>query len=277
MKKYMRLLRVHHYIKNMLVFSAILFNGSLLEKEKFFAAVLGFIVFCMTASAVYIINDIRDIKKDRIHPVKCRRPLASGEISVKSALVCAVVLIAGAVILSLYSSSPKALMLVILYFVLNIFYSMGLKNIPIVDVGVLAFGFCIRVFYGAILTNIKVSEWLYLTVMAMSFYLALGKRRNELRMNKSTRKVLNLYTESFLDKNMYVFLTLADVFYALWSFGSRYLVFTVPIVLLITMKYSLDVEKDSDGDPAEIIFNDIILLFLCIFYLAGILWALYFS
>lgn len=165
----------------------------------------------------------------------------------------------------------------VLYVVINIGYSTGLKNIPLLDVTILVLGFLIRVIYGAVITGIAISDWLYLTVIALSFYFALGKRRNELKRlkGKDTRKVLKGYPVSFLDKNMNMCLTLANVFYALWSvdektttfYGSRYLVFTVPIVLLITMKYSLDIEGNSDGDPAEVLLHDPALVGLCVLYL----------
>ena len=133
--------------------------------------------------------------------------------------------------------------------------------------------------------EITVSNWLYLTVIALAFYLALGKRRNELKQlkNNDTREVLKSYTVSFLDKNMSMCLTLSNVFYALWSmdektislYNNQYLTFTVPIVLLITMRYSLDIEGNSDGDPVEVLLHDKILLALCIIYLSVMFVILY--
>ena len=176
-------------------------------------------------------------------------------------------------------------LLLVLYFVLNLGYSFGLKNIPIVDITILVSGFIIRVLYGAVVTDIVVSNWLYLTVIAFAFYLSLGKRRNELKQIGSgeTRKVLKAYPISFLDKSMGMCLTLANVFYALWSmdektmtfYNNKYLIFSVPIVLLITMKYSLDVEGESDGDPVEVLLHDKVLLALCVIYLAVMFLILY--
>lgn len=143
----------------------------------------------------------------------------------------------------------------------------------------------IRILYGAFVTEITISNWLYLTVIALSFYFALGKRRNELKHISAgeTRQVLKAYPINFLDKNMGMCLTLANVFYALWSmdektksfYNNDYLIFTVPIVLLITMKYSLDIEGESDGDPVEVLLHDKVLLALCVLYLAVMFMILY--
>ena len=165
-----------------------------------------------------------------------------------------------------------------LYFILNLAYSFGLKNIPIVDIAILVSGFLIRLHYGAFITNIAVSNWLYLTVIAFAIYFVLGKRRNELKQigDKETRRVLESYPLTFLDKHMGMYLTMGNIFYALWtadehnapSYNDKYLIFTVPIVLLITMKYSLNLENgSSSGDPMEVLLKDKLLLILCVIYI----------
>lgn len=167
--------------------------------------------------------------------------------------------------------------LLLLYLCLNVAYSMGLKNVPILDVSILVSGFLLRLICGAVAADIVVSNWLYLTVISLAFYLALGKRRNELKKTAgNTRSVLKKYPESFLDKNMYLFLALAIVFYALWSvdpvtigfygLAAKGLVWTVPLLCLITLRYSFDVEGDSDGDPVEVVVHDIPLMLLCLVY-----------
>ena len=281
--KYLRLLRVHHYVKNILVLASAGCSGRMFEDGKLLHALLGFAVFCMTSSAVYIINDIRDIERDKIHPVKRKRPLAAGEVSVKSAVIIASALSVLPVLISFCMFGITPSLLPVLYIAVNVAYSAGLKNIPVLDIAVLVSGFIMRLLYGALITGIEISYWLYLSVMAMAFYLALGKRRNELRMSLNAREVLNFYPESFLDKNMYVCLALANVFYALWSvdektmlrYNSRYLIFTVPFVFLICMKYSLDVERNSSGDPAEVLFSDKVLIAMCVIYLALMISILY--
>jgi 4-hydroxybenzoate polyprenyltransferase len=277
-------MRIHHYIKNILVFAALACSGQFFDVEKLSSAVAAFVAFSMVSSVVYIINDIRDREKDRKHPTKCNRPIAAGTVSVKSACVLAAVLLVIAVVCNGVTFRITSTLLLALYFALNLGYSFGLKNIPIVDISILVAGFLIRILYGAFVTGITISNWLYLTVIALSFYFALGKRRNELKqVGGETRKVLKAYPLNFLDKNMGMCLTLANVFYALWSMDEKtrafyendYLIFTVPIVLLITLKYSLDVEGDSDGDPVEVLLRDKVLLGLCVLYLAAMFAILY--
>lgn len=285
MKQYLKLMRVHHYIKNFLVFAALACSGQIFNFDKLVSGIWGFIAFCLVSSAVYIINDIRDKEKDSLHPTKCKRPIAAGTVSVKSGIILAVVLLILAVVCHCNVFDLGSAFLLILYLALNLMYSFGLKNIPIVDISILVAGFLIRVLYGALVTDIVISNWLYLTVIALSFYLALGKRRNEWKKLRSgeTRKVLKEYPVSFLDKNMSMCLTLTNVFYALWSmdkktisfYHSDYLIFTVPMVLLITMKYSLDVEGDSDGDPVEVLLHDKVLMAMCILYLCVMFIILY--
>lgn len=285
MNRYLKLMRVHHYMKNLLVFAALVCSGQLFVPAKLCAGVLSFFAFCATSSAIYIINDIRDCEKDRRHPTKCRRPIASGAVSVRNASILAVVLFVLAALLIAPVFKLSAALLLLLYIVLNLAYSFGIKNVPIADITVLAAGFVIRVIYGAQLTEIIISNWLYLAVFAMSFYLALGKRRGELIQvaDGDTRSVLKAYPLDFLNRNMTMCLTLGNVFYALWSmdqvttafYHNRLLIFTVPIVLLITLKYSLTIDTASDGDPVEVLIHDRALLLLVLLYLAVMLGILY--
>ena len=278
-------MRIHHYIKNFLVFAALLCSGQLFDGDKLISGISGFVAFCMVSSVVYIVNDIRDKEKDRKHPTKCNRPIAAGTVSVKGACILAGILLAIAFACNCVTFHPVSTFLLVLYLILNLAYSFGLKNIPIVDITILVAGFLIRILYGAVITQIVISNWLYLTVIALSFYFSLGKRRNELKHlgGGETRKVLKSYPVSFLDKSMSMCLTLANTFYALWSmdekttafYNNDYLVFTVPIVMLITMKYSLDIEGESDGDPVEVLLHDKLLLALCVLYLAVMFIILY--
>jgi 4-hydroxybenzoate polyprenyltransferase len=243
--------------------------------------VSGFVCFSLLASIVYILNDIQDIEKDRLHSIKAGRPLASGKIPVRHALGTAAVLslmLAGLLAL-LFSRNTfynfKSIGLLLAYMLLNIGYSWGLKNIPIVDVTILAAGYVIRVLFGALIIGIEVSVWLYLVITMGAYYLGLGKRRNEIAGNeKEKRTVMRFYSHNFLDKNMYVCQTLCVVFYALWSidpvtiqkFNTSAFVYTIPLVLLILLKYSLNIETDSDGDPVPVVLHDKVLLLLCAVY-----------
>lgn len=278
MKHYLKLMRVHHYMKNGLIFAPLIFSGNLLNVELFFNTLLGFIAFSFVASTVYIINDLQDAELDRLHPTKCKRPLAANLVSIKSAAILAVSLVIIAFIINTYIAENNiiAWLSIILYLLLNLAYSNGLKNYPIIDIAILVSGFVLRVLYGSGITEIEISNWLYLTVISMSFYLGLGKRRNELlKQKKVSRKVLKYYNHNFLDKNMYMCLALTIVFYSLWTvdpitierISNDLLVWTVPLIILICMKYSLNIEKDSDGDPVEVVIRDKFLFGLVIMFL----------
>lgn len=285
LKNYLKLIRIKHYLKNFLVFAPLLFSGNLFEVTLLLKTLLSFIAFSFTASVVYIINDIRDVEKDKLHPIKKERPIASGKVSKKEGIILAILLF----IISIFinwniSTSPISFIILLSYLLMNIAYSFGLKNLPIIDILILSIGFLLRVFYGAVILNLNVSNWLYLTILSISFYLGLGKRRNEIDKSKNSRKVLEHYNRNFLDKNMYMCLALTIIFYSLWCvdpinslrFGDlNYLLFTVPIVMIICMKYSLNIEGDSFGDPVDVVFSDKTMLALIIIYGLCILLLLY--
>lgn len=291
MKKYIKLLRVKHYIKNFLVFLPLVFSGNFFNVHFLFITILEFLSFSFVASAVYIFNDIQDVDKDRKHPVKKNRPLASGEVSLKSAyLVFVIMLIASLsiqVLLFKYFSFSLSTFIVTtlcltIYLIINIIYSKWAKHVPIFDITILALGFLIRVYFGGYAIQIPVSNWLYLTILSLSFYLVIGKRRGEYIKSKDTRPVLQFYNKEFLDKLMYVFLSLTLVFYSLWCvFGadsnvSDLLIYSVIIVIFIVMKYSLIVESDSLADPVDVLTHDktlIISSLIYIVYVGGILYA----
>ena len=281
MKNYIRLLRPKHYVKNVLVLLPLFFSGRFFERAPLRAGLLGFAAFCLLSSLVYIINDLRDAPADRLHPTKCKRPIACGAVSVPAALVLAGALAALVMAVGILSRFPvRGWIDLTVYLLVNLGYSFGLKNIPILDVALLVSGFLLRVLFGAAVTGIAISNWLYLTVVAVSFYLALGKRRGELRRRTDgTRKVLRYYNDEFLSRNMSICLTLAVVFYSLWAADAANtescLIWTVPLVLCLCLKYSLTVEGDSDGDPVEVIYQDKVLLALIAFFAAVTLALLY--
>lgn len=258
-------MRVHHWIKNIIVFMPLFFNGNLFS-FNFVRCLLGFLSFCCISSCVYIINDIRDADKDRLHSVKCTRPIASGKISKKNAAVLAVIL--ALISVGLVCTNLKALCIIAVYLAVNIAYSFGLKNVPIADIVILASGYVLRLIAGSFVTGIVVSDWLYLTIIAGSFYLGFGKRRGELtNEGDGKRKVLEHYTYGFLDKSMNMCMTLALVFYSLWSIsGEKNFLWTVAAVLIIVLRYNYNIEKQSHGDPIEVILKDRVLLVLFAVY-----------
>ena len=261
MKKYINLLRPKHWIKNFLIFLPVIFYKST-DISDYIKVFVGVICFSALASSVYIINDIRDKDKDKLHATKCKRPIASGEISVPTGFALAFFLLVCALLVSLVLGSYPALGIGIIYFIINMLYSFGLKNKTIIDVVILSSGFVLRVLYGGAILHIYVSAMLILTVFMFSLYMGLGKRRNEKRkIEKDTREVLKSYSDTFLDRNMYMCLTLGVVFYAVWTLSmNQYMVYTTIFVVIICMRYNFILESDSLGDPVDVVFADKILL-----------------
>ena len=288
MKKYLKLIRVKHWLKNGLVFLPIFFSTNLLNTKYLLTCFLAFFIFSFTSSIVYVLNDIKDVEKDRLHPVKKKRPLAAKTISITAAKVTIgiLVLLTAALITLIYLKTQSIMTIIIpvIYLILNIIYSCGLKNIPIIDVVILVSGFVFRVMYGGVATSIEVSKWLYLMIIFGAFYLGFGKRRNEIIKNgEKSRKVLELYNKDFLDKNMYVALALAIVAYTLWCvdqttisrIGNDYLFWTIPLIMVILQLYSLNIEGNSHGDPIEVILSDKTLLATTFIYIIIMVFLLY--
>jgi len=275
-KEYMKLMRCKHYIKNFLVFLPVIFSFQFQNITAVVTTVLGFVSFCLVSSIVYIINDICDIEKDRKHPIKCHRPLAAGTISKTAAYrMIGVLAIATLGIQIFMRANLWGVGILMGYVLLNIAYSKALKHKPLIDIGILVLGFFLRVLYGAMIIGVEISSWLYLTIISFSFYLSLGKRRNEIERNGTkSRNVLQYYSKEFLDKNMYMCLALTIVFYAMWcvspmnmeKFNTQYLIWTVPLVMIICMKYSLTIEGNSYGDPVEVLLSDKVLMALVLIY-----------
>ena len=272
MKQYIKLARPSHWMKNILVLLPLLCSGQVHNRELLLSAIWGFFAFSLMASSIYVVNDIRDREKDRENSLKCHRPIASGAIKVPQASIFGAVLFLLALGCCYLAAGLnwKAILFFVLYFLLNLGYSFGLKKVPLLDVAILVSGFLLRVLYGGAITSIALSKWLCLTVTAGAFYLGLGKRKGELIGQKSQRSVLKYYSYDFLDKNMYVCLALTIMFYTLWTVdpltvervGSENLIWTVPLLLLICMRYTMNANQDHDGDPVEVLIHDKPLLFL---------------
>lgn len=288
MKNYIKLIRVKHWLKNTLIFLPLFFSKNLYDLELLLYCLLGFICISFASSIVYVLNDIKDVEKDRLHPVKKNRPLASGVISISNAYVVIFILslILGGLVGYLYYLVRDLLILFIpiCYIFLNFLYSFWLKNVPIIDVIILVSGFLFRVMYGGVIISTSVSKFLYLMIIFGSFYLGFGKRRNEIVKNGDhSRAVLSLYNKDFLDKNMYVSLALTIVCYTLWCVdtntilrvGHDYLFWTIPIIMVIFQLYSLDIERDSHGDPVEVIVANKVLLLLIALYIIVLFLMLY--
>ena len=267
-------MRVKHYIKNGLIFLPLFFSMRLFDVSLLLRCLLGFAAFSFISSVVYILNDTRDVEKDRAHSKKCKRPIASGLISVPLALTVAGILVAVSAVLLILLGNAFGAAIAAAYLVVNIAYSFGLKNIPIVDVILLVSGFVFRLVFGGVITNIPVSTWLFVTVICAAFYMGFGKRRGEiLREGDATRAVNKKYPVEFLDQQMGIFMTLILVFYSLWcimtpsdGFANPGFEWSVILVILIFVRYSYNVRRDADGDPINVLLGDPFLIALTLVY-----------
>lgn len=274
-----KLLRISHWIKNLLIFLPITFAGQLFSLSYIVNAALAFLSFCFASSFVYILNDVKDKEADKLHPRKKKRPIASGVINAKRAIAVSIFLLFVALALSALPLSPWPPLILLCYIILNIGYSFGLKDIPVMDIAILASGFVLRVIYGGAYCKIPVSLWLFLTILSFATFFACGKRNGELaRHGTGSRKTLEHYTSSFLNQGTNTSLALALAFYSLWSYesvaqsttvislSSLLVVAGVPLVMLICLKYSYIITcTDSDGDPVNALLHDksLIMLLLC--------------
>ena len=174
----LKLIRPHHWIKNLLLFAALFFSKSFFDTSKIILALEAFTLFSLLASSIYVINDIFDVERDRQHPTKKNRPIASGEISIKRAIIIALTLFFIAMTGALLISLNFAYVL-LAYFIINIFYSAKLKHVVIIDAFVVAFGFVLRVVAGALAIDVRVSHWILICTFTLALFLAFGKRRGQ--------------------------------------------------------------------------------------------------
>ena len=223
------------------------------------------------ASFIYVINDIKDVEKDRNHPSKKNRPIASNKISIKKALVFAIFLIIISLLLnfSITKVFSLATLYLILYLFINILYSFGMKNIAILDVILLASGFILRVYFGAAIINVTVSNFLFLTILNASLFLGLGKRYKEIQLKNNVRKVLENYNERFLESFINITICLVIVFYSLWimDHNNDYLYYSIPILTIIIMQYMLNMYKGEECAPTTIFFQNKFLIITTIIYI----------
>ncbi len=269
MKEWIRAIRVHQWSKNFLLFAALIFAKKLDDLPLALQAVLAFFSFCLLSSAVYLFNDVIDADKDRLHPKKQNRPIASGRISKKTALFAAAVLVAASVtgVVCLDNSSAFALILTC-YLLLNISYTFILKKTVVADVIVIAVGFLLRVQAGGAAIDVRISHWLILCTFFTATFLACCKRRSELALAEGSpeaREVLAHYSFQMLDVLVAITASSSIMTYALYSvatetqkyFGSADLIYTIPVVLFGLGRYTyLVYERKAGEDPAAVILKD---------------------
>ncbi len=280
-----RLLRVKQWIKNLFVFIPLVFSFSFVTISKDINVLLCFILFCVVSSIIYIVNDLIDKDKDRLHPVKRYRPLASGEISPKAALG----LISGGVVAALLGFAIMFLrdlasvnFVIFLYFILNIFYSFKLKNIVLLDVFVIAFGFLFRVYAGAFACGVPVSDFLLLTTLFLSLFLGFSKRKFELYKSDSSRAVLKNYSIELTNQFVIISAALTIMCYTMYTLEpviirnfAGYMVYSVIFVIYGIFQYLLITNRDGIDDPTENLYSDKGMIIICLLYVIYICFGIW--
>lgn len=259
----LKLMRPKQWIKNFFVFGALIFSYSFLNLNKTIAALIAFILFCLISSTVYIMNDILDVEKDRVHPKKRFRPIASGAISIKQATIALVVLLAISMISS-FMINKGLFFILVLYFINNIFYSFKIKNIVILDVISIAVGFILRVIAGGVAIDVSLSGWILLCTFFISLFLGFEKRRNEIiklegKANEH-RKILDDYSDELLKQFSDITLTCTVISYAMYTFvayENAYMMITNIFVVYGLFRYKyLSMKKGLGGSPTETVMTD---------------------
>ena len=266
MKTYFRLFRVRHYIKNLLIFTTIVFGADLFTND-FYKILIGFIAFSFMSSTIYIINDIRDYEIDKKTPSKKNEPIASEKISKEKAKKILIITFILSLVINYFTYSSLSYLYLIAYFLLNIFYSFYGKNIVYLDLVLMVAFYLIRIDYGAMILNVPVSLILNLTVGFGALYLVLMKRKMELK-NHKYRKVFEKYTEKNLRIFSIISLSLTLIFYTIWCIleNIKYVIFTPIIVALIFIRYDKSARKSLNGNPVDILLKDKLLVLICIIY-----------
>lgn len=271
------LMRPRQWIKNGFVLAPLFFSGAFLNAGAVSQALLATVLFCIAASASYIVNDLHDIESDRRHPRKSRtRPLAAGTVSKSAALVLLGALYASLVIG--WFHAPNVALVIAAYITLNLAYTYVLKHQPVVDIFTIAIGFMLRVYAGAMALAVPVSAWMFVTTLCLALYLAAVKRRQELSQNGTEgRKVLEKYSVSLVDRYAEMSATGALVFYSMFVMSAKpQLVITVPLVLFGLFRYWYVVEElDAGESPTDALLTDWQLLLTVVLWISVCGWALW--
>ena len=286
-KSLLKLMRPHQYIKNFFIFLPLFFALKITDTALLSNAIIAFIAFSLTASAIYTLNDYHDIEEDRQHPKKKFRPLALGDISKTQAIIIMGVLAtAGFALMATLSLNAVGIMAV--YIAMNIAYSFYLKHIAILDVMIIAIGFVLRLFIGSAVTGIQLSMWIVIMTFLLALFMALAKRRDDvliyLETGKKMRKVIDGYNLQFLDTAMAIMASVVIVVYTIYTtsnevverFHTQYLYLTALFVILGIMRYLqiAFVHQDS-GSPTNIILKDRFMQLTILAWIVSFTWILY--
>jgi len=278
-------LRPKQWLKNLFVFAPLLFGKAFLDPHKVNLALIAFGLFSAMASSVYILNDILDVERDRLHPSKKDRPIASGRLPIPLAAVLGILLGAGALTLA-FIHMPALATILAIYASVNIAYSLGLKHVVILDIFAIAVGFVLRVFGGAVAIEVEASRWLLTCTIFISLFLAACKRRGEITLvgdSNATRAVLRSYSIGYVDQIINLSAAGTVMTYALYTLDpvtiaklhTHDLIFTLPFVIYGVLRYMHIVQhKGQGGSPTEALLKDRMILVTVVGYVGVVAWLL---
>lgn len=294
MTKYLKLLRVEQWVKNLFVFIPLFFSGNITNTTLFIESIFAFFAFSFVASIIYIINDYSDIESDRKHPEKKNRPLASGAIVKNTAKIILVALVVLEVALIYFGQQwfhkdlTKFTTIIGFYFVMNIGYTFKLKHVAIIDVTIIAIGFVLRVLAGGYATGIAVSQWAVLLTFVLALVLAIGKRRGELinaQTSGKTRKALDGYNVQFADIALSISCALAIVCYLMFTLSPEVqkrfhprVFYTVIFVVFAFLRYlQQTLVYNKTESPTKIVYKDRYIQVTLVLWLVAFLLQIYFK
>lgn len=265
--KILKLLRINHWVKNLFLFIPLFFAGDAFDFDRYLQLAAGFLAFGLVASCIYVLNDLCDYQVDKVHPEKKLRPIASGDVSFTAARILIILLAAAGLSLSWWTD-PNFFYLLFVYLIINIAYSLGAKNISILDIFFVASGFLIRIYAGGVLADVPVSHWLAIMVLLLSLFLALAKRRDDLVISVNgvaARKSSQHYNLEFINSCLSVFAGILIVAYVMYTvspevtdhFDTKWLFLTSMFVIAGIMRYlQITFVDQKSGSPTKILYKD---------------------
>lgn len=288
MKNYLQLLRVEQYVKNLFVFAPLFFSGTFLEPKKITVVTFTFLCFCLTASCIYILNDYLDVAQDKLHPEKSKRPIASGKITAKKALLLMCLFMFTSLVSS-YLISSELFKIILCYIILNILYSKWLKHIAILDINIIALGFVLRLFAGASVSDVIPSVWILLITYLLALFLAIAKRRTDVVLaqnGQQVRKNIDGYNLIFIDITLGILSSVLIVCYIFYCiapenqlhYNSKLLYISIILVLNGIFRYlKLSLVNQSTYSPTKIVLSDAFLQITILCWLLLMAYLLYFN
>lgn len=263
----LRLLRPHQWIKNFFVLIPLVFSRSFWDLHQSLYALFAFGVFILASSSVYVLNDLLDVKKDRLHPDKKKRPIASGAVSPQMAMLIWVVLVVSTVVFA-YQISAGFLFIILGYLVMTMAYSFSLKHVLFLDIILIALGFVFRVLGGGVAIGVVVSDWMIILVFLFTLFLSISKRRQEIknleRKSKKTRAVLSQYTIELIDQLSAIIVPIVITSYIFYTFSERqnnpYFIATIPLIVYCFFRYLYLLKNTRFGESSSDYLSDLTLL-----------------